>query len=162
MKLSLLVAMAENRVIGRDGELPWHLPADLRHFKKLTLDRAILMGRRTWESIGRPLPKRRSVVLSRRPGYEAVGAEVVPGLDEALELVAQDDEVFVIGGAELFADALARAERLYLTRVHAEVEGDVLMPPFAADSWKLIREEAHDADEHHAFAFTFQLYERSL
>ncbi len=158
--VSLLVAMAENRVIGNRGELPWRLPADLRRLKRLTTGHAIVMGRRTWESIGRPLPKRRSIVLSRRPGYELKGAEVVSSLDEALALAADDDEVFVIGGAELFAAALGRADRLYLTRVHAEVEGDVWMPSFEDGSWELVAEEAHGADERHAYAFTFEIYER--
>lgn len=160
MTVSLLVAMAENRVIGRDGDLPWHLPTDLKRFKRLTTGHAIVMGRRTWESIGRPLPKRRSIVVSRRPGYEAAGAEVASGLEEALALAADDDEVFVIGGAELFAAALDRADRLYLTRVHAEVEGDVRMPPFDDGSWELVAEESHGGDERHAYSFTFETYER--
>jgi len=173
MKVSLLVAMAENRVIGRDGDLPWHLPADLKRFKRLTTGHAIVMGRRTWESIGRPLPKRRSIVVSRRPdsvapppspkGDGAVeGVEVVSSLEEALALAEDDDEVFVIGGAELFAAALDRADRLYVTRLHAEVEGDVRMPSFEDGSWELVAEETHDADERHAYSFTFETYERKV
>lgn len=160
MKLSLILAMAENRVIGRGNDLPWHLPADLKRFKALTLDHAIVMGRRTFESIGRPLPRRRSIVISRDPAYAADGVEVAHSLDEALQLAAGDDEVFVIGGAAVFAAALPRADRLYLTRVHAEAEGDVTCPPLDDGSWKLLSEERHEADERHAYPFTFQVYER--
>jgi dihydrofolate reductase len=118
------------------------------------------MGRRTFESIGRPLPRRRSVVLSRDPEYRAAGAEVAAGLDEALALAAGEEEVFVIGGAAVFAAALPSAGRLYLTRVHAEVEGDVVCPPLDEGSWRLVEEERHAADERHAYPFTFQLYDR--
>lgn len=159
MTVSLILAMADNRVIGRDNELPWHLPADLRRFKKLTVGHAIVMGRRTWESIGRPLPRRRSIVVSRDPSYRAPGAEVAGSLEEALDLAADDDEVFVIGGAAVFAAALPRADRLYLTRVHAEVPGDVRCPPLGG-GWQLVEEERHEADERHVYPFTFQVYER--
>lgn len=161
MKISLILAMADNRVIGRDGDLPWHLPADLARFKKLTVGHTIVMGRKTFESIGRPLPRRRSVVVSRDPGYRAEGAEVAGSLEEALELTAGDGEVFVIGGAAVFAEALPRADRLYLTRVHAEVEGDVVCPPLDDGSWRMVGEERHEADERHAHPFTFQVYDRA-
>ena len=127
MSISIIVAASENGVIGRDGDLPWHLPADLKRFKKLTLRHAVVMGRKTYqsilESLGRPLPKRRSIVLSRDPGCQASGAEIASGLDQALKLAAGDDEIFVIGGASVFAEALPKADRLYLTRVHAEGRG---------------------------------------
>ncbi len=160
MKISLIVAMAENRVIGQDGDLPWHLPADLKRFKRLTVGHTLLMGRKTFESIGRPLPKRRSIVLSRNPDYQAPGAEVTTSLPRALELAAGDDEVFVIGGARVFEEALGAADRLHLTRVHAEVEGDVKLPEFDRGEWRLISEERHEADDRHAFPFTFEVYER--
>lgn len=160
MKVSLILAMADNRVIGRDGGLPWHLPADLARFKELTVGHTIVMGRKTFESIGRPLPRRRSVVLSRDPGYRAEGAEVAGSLEEALELAAEDGEVFVIGGAAVLAEALALAERLYLTRVHADVEGDVVCPPLDDGSWRIVQEERHAADQRHAYPFTFQVYDR--
>lgn len=170
MKISILVAVAENRVIGRDGQLPWHLPADLKLFKRLTVGHTVIMGRKTHESIverlGKPLPKRRSLVLSRDPAYRPSGVEVATSLDQALELAAGEEEatpegaereVFVIGGAAVFAEALARADRLYLTRVHAEVDGDVLFPEIDAKAWRLISEERHEADKRHAYPFSFQV-----
>ncbi len=163
MKISLLVAMSENRVIGRDGALPWHLPADLKRFKKLTLGHAVIMGRKTYlsivESLGRPLPKRRSFVLSRDPAYRAPGAEMASSLEQALEL-AGDAETFVIGGASVFAEARPLADRLYLTRVHAEVSGDVFFPEIDADSWHLVSEEYHPADDRHVYPFSFLVYEQ--
>ena len=165
MSISIIVAASENGVIGRDGALPWHLPADLKRFKKLTLGHAVIMGRKTYqsilESLGRPLPKRRSVVLSRDPDYQAPGAELASGLEQALALLAGDDETFVIGGASVFAEALPKADRLYLTRVHAEVEGDVFFPEVDLSSWNLISEERHEADDRHAYPFSFLDYERS-
>jgi len=160
MKLSLILAMAENRVIGRGNDLPWHLPDDLRRFKALTTGHAIVMGRKTFESIGRALPRRRSIVISRDPEYAAEGVEVAHSLDEAIELAAGDDEVFVIGGAAVFAAAVTAADRVYLTRVHAEIAGDVFCPPLDDGSWKLVSEERHEADDRHAWPFTFQVWER--
>lgn len=164
MKISLVVAMSENRVIGRDGDLPWHLPADLKHFKKLTLGHVVIMGRKTHQSIiaslGRPLPKRRSLVLSRDPAYRAPGVEVVSSLDQALDLTAAEPEVFVIGGAAVFAAALPRTDVLHLTLVHAEVEGDVFFPPLDTESWELVSEERHEADERHVYPFSFLTYRR--
>ncbi len=162
MKLSIIVAAAENRVIGRDGGLPWHLSKDLKRFKKLTLGHALVMGRKTFESIGRPLPRRRSVVLSRDPVYRPPGAETAGSLEGALERLARDGEaeVFVIGGAEVFAEALPLAERLYLTRVHARVEGDVCFPEFDPAAWRLVSSERHDADDRHAYPFSFEIWER--
>ena len=159
MRISLIVAMAENRVIGRDGRLPWHLPKDLKRFKKLTVGHPMVMGRKTFESIGRPLPKRRSLVLSRDPAYRPPGAEVAASLPEALARLAADEEAFVIGGARVFAEALPLAERLYLTLVHAEVAGDVRFPEIDAAAWKLLASERHTADDRHAYDFSFLCYE---
>ncbi len=182
MRISLLVAVAENGVIGRDGRLPWHLPADLKRFKKLTLGHVVIMGRKTHESIverlGRPLPKRRSIVLSRDPCYSGggqtqhrsgggqtqhrcpPGVEVASSLEQALELASAEPTAFVIGGAGLFAEALPLADCLYLTRVHAEVEGDVFFPEIDAESWRLVSEERHEIDERHRHAFSFLVYDR--
>ncbi len=173
MKIYLLVAAAENGTIGRDGRLPWHLPADLKRFKKLTVGHTVIMGRKTHESIverlGRPLPKRRSLVLSRDLGYSggaqmqhrsAPGVEVAASLEQALEMAADETEVWVIGGAAVFAEALPRAGRLYLTRVHAEVEGDVFFPEIDAEAWRLISEERHEADARHQYGYSFQIFER--
>lgn len=147
-------------MIGRDGAVPWHLPADLRHFKQLTTGHTVIMGRRTFESVGRPLPDRRNVIVTRDPTYRAAGAVVAPGLDEALALAADEPEVFVVGGAELYRLALPRADRMYLTIVHAEVPGDTYFPPFDPDEWHLEREERHTTDARHAHPFTFRCYVR--
>jgi len=160
MKISLIVAMAENRVIGEGNDLPWHLPADLKRFKALTIGHVIVMGRKTFESIGRPLPRRHSVVITRNPEYRAPGVSVVHSLEQALDQAAGEDEVFVIGGAAIFAQALPRADRLYLTLVHAEPPGDVVFPPLPADQWTLVEEQPHPADERHAWPYTFRRYER--
>jgi len=143
-KIALIVAVSENGVIGRDNQLPWHLPADLKRFKQLTTGHAVIMGRKTFESIGKPLPLRRNIVITRRKNWNADGIEVAHSLDEAIGLAASDDEVFILGGAEVFRDALPRANTLYLTRVHATVDGDVYFPPVDWSQWQLIEEERHD------------------
>jgi dihydrofolate reductase len=167
--VSILVAVAENAVIGRDGDLPWRLPADLRFFKRVTMGHHLIMGRKTWASIGRPLPGRTMVVLTRDPGLELPGVRVAHALPEALALAraAGDSEAFVIGGAEVFALALPLADRLYLTRVHADVQGDVCFPApvhdgrwLAEHRWVEVAREEHAADDHHAFAFTLLTFER--
>jgi dihydrofolate reductase len=158
--VSLVLAMSENRVIGLDGGLPWHLPKDLQHFKKLTVDHTVIMGRKTFDEIKHPLANRRNVVVSRNPEFQPRGVTVVPSLEEALALGATEREVFVIGGGEIFRLALPRADRLYLTVVHATVEGDTYFPAFDATAWALEDEERYEADEKHAYAFTFRTYSR--
>lgn len=158
--LSLILARADNGVIGRHNDLPWHLPDDLKHFKRLTLDHAILMGRKTWQSIGRPLPRRRSLVLSRDPLFSAEGAEVFPQLTSALAAV-DGSPIFVIGGAGLFAETLPLADDLHLTRVHAEVEGDVVLDALDLSSWRRLSAEPHPRDERHAHPFTFEHWRRA-
>ena len=153
--------MAENRVIGRDGGLPWRLPDDLKHFKRLTVDHTVIMGRKTFDEIRRPLANRRNVVISRNPDFRPPGATVVPSLREALALGATEREVFVIGGGEIYRLALPVADRIYLTVVHAEVDGDTWFPAFErSDGWVLVSEETHARDARHAHAFTFRTYER--
>jgi dihydrofolate reductase len=158
--LSLIVAMSEGGVIGHHGKVPWHLPDDLRRFKQLTMGHPLIMGRRTLASIGGPLPGRRCIVLSRDRAYRAEGVESAPDLATALARVADAPEVFVIGGAEVYRDALPRADRLYLTLVHAAIPGDVRFPTFDPTAWTLAEETFHPADARHAHAFTFQRYER--
>jgi dihydrofolate reductase len=158
--LSLICAVARNGVIGREGRLPWHLPDDLAHFKRTTLGRPVIMGRRTWESLGRALPGRRNLVVTRTPGYAAPGAEVFASLDAALAACGEASDPVVIGGAELYAAALPRAQRIYLTRVHADVEGDVFFPPFAADDFAEVARVEHAADARHAHAFSIVTLER--
>ena len=159
--LTLIAALARNRVIGRDNRLPWHLPADLRFFKRTTMGKPLLMGRRTWESIGRPLPGRRMIVLSRDSDYQVPGCAVARSLDEAVELAGAVPEIMVVGGATLYQQTLPRAERLYLTRVEADVPGDAWFPEWSERDWRLVWEEAHPADVDHAWPYRFQRLERA-
>ena len=160
MIVSLVAAMSENRVIGRNGQLPWHLPADLKYFKKLTVDHTVIMGRKTFDEIKRPLDNRRNVVITRNRGFQPHGVTVVPSLDEALALAATEEEVFSVGGGEIFRLALPRADRLYLTVIHAHIEGDTFFPPFDSDGWVLEDEDRHEPDDKHAYAFSFRRYRR--
>ncbi|MDX1605758.1 MAG: type 3 dihydrofolate reductase, partial [Candidatus Competibacterales bacterium] len=160
MILSLVVAMAENRVIGHDGGMPWHLPADLRHFRQLTLGRPVVMGRRTHESIGRPLPGRHNIVLSRRPGYRAEGCTVVASLAQAEQMAGEVEELMIIGGGELYRQALPRARRIYLTEVHARPEGTVRFPELDRSEWRELRRETHPADDRHPHPYSFVWLER--
>jgi dihydrofolate reductase len=157
---SLIVAAAENGVIGRGNRLPWHLPADLAHFKRTTLGHPVIMGRRTWESIGKPLPGRRNIVVSRTPGFIAPGCEVATDLAAAYALCGEEPEAFVIGGAKLYEAALPGADRIYLTRVLAGVDGDSRFPDLRPDAWdeKLLGEQP--ADERNAHGLRFLLLER--
>jgi dihydrofolate reductase len=160
--LTVIVAVAENGVIGRENDLPWRLPADLKRFKRLTMGHPIVMGRRTWESIGRPLPGRTSVVLTRRDDFALPEGVLRAGsLDDALEHLAGEEEVFVIGGASVYAEALPRADRVQLTRVHAEPPGDVRFPGLEASRWRAVAEERHVRDDRHEHDFTFFTYERA-
>ncbi len=162
MRLSLIAAVADNGVIGRAGRLPWHLPADLERFRRLTAGHWLLMGRRTYESIGRPLPERVLVVLTRRPFAAPGGVRCAKSLEQALELLeaSGDAEPFVAGGAEVYGETLPRASRLYLTRVRAAVEGDTYFPELDWDAWRLVSEQAHPADARHAYPMSFRVYER--
>lgn len=162
MILSLIAAVAENGVIGRGNRLPWRLPEDLKRFKALTWGHTLLLGRRTFESIGRPLPGRRSVVLSGDPAWTPPpGVDRARDLEEALALCAEEDEVFAAGGEAVYRAALPRAARFYLTRVHADVDGDRRFPPWDPSEWTLVEEEAHPADDRHPYPFTFLTYRRS-
>jgi dihydrofolate reductase len=164
MRISIIVAVADNGVIGREGTLPWHLADDLRRFKQLTMGHTIVMGRRTWESIGRPLPGRRMIVVSRRGNYQTNGQDVAMArsLDDALKAAESkgDSEVFIVGGAELYREILPRADRLYITRVHANVEGDTVFPNTDFSQWRQVQSAAHSADAKNEFPFTFEIYER--
>ena len=158
--VSLLVAAAENGVIGRDNGLPWRLPDDLRHFKALTLGKPVLMGRRTFEAIGRPLPGRTNLVLTRRPGWRAEGVTTVRSVAEAVAAAGAAPELVVAGGAEIYALALPLARRIYLTRVHACVEGDAVFPTPESSQWREVQRQEHPADERHAYAMSFLTLER--
>jgi dihydrofolate reductase len=162
MSLSILVAVAKNGVIGCQGDLPWHLSADLRRFKRLTMGRAIVMGRKTWESIGRPLPGRQMLVVSRQQAYQTDGVQIARSLPQALEMAREsgDLEPFVVGGAEIYRLALPLATRLYLTRVLAEVEGDTHFPEIIEADWQLVASESHQDDAKNDHPFRFETYER--
>jgi dihydrofolate reductase len=158
--VSLIVAAAANDVIGVDNRLPWHLPQDLRRFRAITLGKPIVMGRRTHESIGRPLPGRRNIVLSRRPGYAAEGCEAVAGLDAALALAGDAEEVMVIGGAALYREALPLAGRIYLTRLHRAFVGDTRFPSLDNADWRAVQREDFPADGERELGYSYLTLER--
>lgn len=163
VRLALIAAVARNGTIGRDGALPWRLSADLRRFKRLTSGHAILMGRRTWESIGRPLAGRLNIVVTRQASLAVPeGVAVAHALEEGIRLAAEAgyEEVFVIGGASLYAEALPLADRLHLTEVEAEVEGDVAFPPWDRGEFDVVEEETVPADERNEHPSTYRLYVR--
>ncbi|MEY4378071.1 MAG: hypothetical protein RJB26_2621 [Pseudomonadota bacterium] len=153
--LTLIAAVGHHGVIGVAGGLPWRLPADLLHFKALTLGKPVLMGRRTWDSLGRPLPGRRNLVVTRQAGFVAAGADVFTTVADALAAVADQPEVMVIGGGELYTQLLPLATALELTEVAATVDGDAFFPAFDAAEWPEVSREAHAADERHAHAYSF-------
>ncbi|HEY6824359.1 MAG TPA: dihydrofolate reductase, partial [Steroidobacteraceae bacterium] len=154
------VAMAQNGVIGRDNTLPWRLPEDLKRFKSFTLGKPILMGRKTFESIGRPLPERTNFVLTRDRGWSAAGVTVAHSVEEALARAAGSEELVAIGGAEVYRLVLPFARRIYLTHVHADVPGDTYFPEFDATQWADVECRMHPADERHAYPVTFVTLER--
>jgi len=157
--LCLIAAMDRDRLIGRDNALPWRLPEALRHFKETTLGKPVIMGRKTWESLGRPLPGRRNIVVSRNAGYQANGGELAGSLEAALALTADADEVFVIGGAELYRQALPLANRLYLTEIDASHDGDAWFPELPMGEWRETSRDVRISDN--GLAFAFVRYERS-
>jgi dihydrofolate reductase len=159
-RLELVVAMDRNGAIGHRNALPWRLPADLKRFRLLTTGHSIVMGRRTWESIGRPLPDRQSIVLSRRADFVASGAQVARTLDEALALARLPDPVFCIGGAEIFALALPRASRIHVTRIDAEFPGDTFFPVWDTAQWRETARETHAPGDGVAFDYAFITYDR--
>lgn len=159
-RISIVVAVAENGVIGRANGLPWRLPEDLKHFKAVTMGKPVLMGRRTYESIGRPLPGRRNIVLTRAADWSAPGVEVVHDLATALECAGAVPEAAVIGGAELFRQTLPLAQRIHLTRVHADIEGDTFMPPIDWSAWREVERTRREPDERNAHPMSFSTLER--
>ena len=160
-RISLLVAASENGVIGRDNGMPWHLPDDLKHFKTLTLAKPVLMGRRTFESIGRPLPGRTNLVLTRTPNWSVAGVTVVADLDAALRAAGAAPELVVAGGAQVYALALPRATRIYLTRIHAVIDGDTRLPDINLLEWQETARQLHPADARHPYAMSFVTLERT-
>jgi dihydrofolate reductase len=159
-RICLIAALAANRVIGRNNALPWHLPADLKRFKALTTGHPVLMGRKTHESIGRPLPGRRNLIITRNRGYGAPGCEIVHSLDDAIAACRGDREIFVIGGAELYRESLPRAHCLEFTEIRAEVEGDAWFPEISMAQWRETGREMHTGETGVSFRYDFVRYER--
>lgn len=158
--ISIIVAASANGVIGVQGELPWRLSADLKRFKELTMGKPIVMGRLTWESIGRPLPGRQNIVITRQADFEASGADVVTTPADALRAAGDVDEIMIIGGGQVYDLFLPKASRVYLTRVDAEVEGDAWFPALAESLWEQTSSEPHAADDSNEYSFEFQTYQR--
>lgn len=160
MKLSMIAALAKNRVIGKDNKMPWHLPADLQFFKKTTMGSPIIMGRKTYDSIARPLPGRLNIVLSRDKKLQIDGCTVVDSLQRALEAAKGHNEVFITGGSHLYNSYLENADRLYLTLIDQEFEGDTFFPDYTQYQWKQIRKETHRAEEKNPHSYTFLILDR--
>ena len=163
MNISLVVAAANNNGIGKDGKMPWHLPNDLKHFKNVTWGMPVVMGRKTFASIGsKPLPGRKNIVITRQPGWNAEGVSIVNSVDAAASLAEELNykEIFIIGGGQIYMIAFDRANKIYMTRIRAELEGDTYFPVIEKDDWKLVSKTDNPADEKHAYAFSFQLWER--
>lgn len=159
--ITLIAAMSENRVIGKSGDLPWRLPDDMKFFMRTTRGHHVIMGRKTWESMEGALKDRTNIVITRQKNYSAEGAIVVHTLDEALRQSPLDtEEVFIIGGEAIFAAALPVAQRMYLTHVHTDVDGDAYFPEFDEENWRVVNEEHHPADEKHSYVFTIRQYRR--
>lgn len=164
MTISLLVAMDEKRGIGKAGKLPWHLSADLRRFRELTMGHHLIAGRKTFESIGKPLTGRHTIVVTRNSNFKHEGCFVAGSVEDAIALARErgETEAFVIGGAEIYARALAAADRIYLTQVHADVDADTFFPEFDRSAWIETQHIDHPADEKNQYAFTFRLLERGV
>lgn len=160
MMISMIAAMAHNRVIGIHNRLPWHLPADFRHFKAVTMGKPVVMGRRTYESIGRPLPGRINVVISRNPDLQIEGCIIAASLDDAIARLQGHEELMIIGGASFYEQVLPRADRLYLTLVDADVDGDAFFPEYHRDQWREVSREAHAADDRNPYRYSFVTLDR--
>ncbi|MFC5076608.1 Dihydrofolate reductase type 3 [Vibrio thalassae] len=159
MIISMIAAMAENRVIGKDNQMPWHLPADFMWFKKCTMGKPVIMGRKTYESIGRPLPGRQNIVVSRNSDLRIDGVETVTSLEQALSLVSNLEEVMIIGGGSFYEHCLPIANKLYLTYIDANVDGDTQFPDWGA-GWRQVYSEQYQADEKNAYDMQFVILER--
>jgi dihydrofolate reductase len=158
--VSIIEAMGNNRELGFKNKLLWHLPDDLQRFKELTRGHTVIMGRKTYDSIGRPLPERKNIIITRNPDYEAPGCTFADSMEAALAEAKDDPEIFIIGGAEIYKLALPYADRLYLTLVDAQPEADVFFPEFNESEWQLIKTEPHGKDEKHPYSFVFKIYEK--
>lgn len=163
MIISLVVAASENNVIGRNNQLLWHLPKDMKFFKNVTWAMPVVMGRKTFESMGsKPLTGRKNILITRKTGWKAEGVSVVNSVDDAIALAGDGNykEIFIIGGGEIYKNCFQKADKVYMTRVHAELEGDTFFPMIEKNDWKLVNNTDNPADEKHAYPFSFQLWER--
>lgn len=154
--IAIVVAVAENNVIGKDNQLIWHLPADLKHFKQITMGHPILMGRKTYESIGKPLPGRTSIIITRQEDYKAEGCVVVNSVEEAIKEAKQlDEQAHIIGGAEIYKQSLHLTDTIYLTRIHHSFDGDTYFPEIKEEEWEAVSEEHHEPDEKNKYSYSF-------
>lgn len=160
MNITLIAAMAKNRVIGKDNQLIWHFPEDLKHFKRLTSGHHVVMGRKTFESVGRPLPNRTNIIVTRQANYKAEGCLIAHSLDEAIALVENDAQPFIVGGAEIYKQALEIAKTIELTIIDGEYDGDSFFPEFDMNIWKLARGEKKEADDKHIHPYEFLTYKK--
>ena len=160
MKISIIAAMTDDHVIGIENRLPWNLPADMKWFRQQTLGKPVLMGRKTYDSIGRPLPGRRNIIISRDSSLALEGCEVVNRIETALERCSDVEELMIIGGASFYQQTLPQADRLYLTRVHANIKGDAYFPPINPTEWREVEHSDHTADAHNSFCYSFTILER--
>lgn len=166
IRLALMAAKSRNNVIGRNNKLPWYLPNDLKYFKRVTFGKPVIMGRKTWDSLGKPLPGRANIVITRQADFQAEGAKVVPTLEAAREmaenvaLIDGQDEAVVMGGAEIYALALPQVDRLYLTEVHAQVEGDTFFPEYDTSQWQEVGRDDFTAEGPNPYDYSFVVYER--
>lgn len=162
MTISLVVAAATNNAIGKDGKMPWHLPGDMKHFKNVTWGMPVVMGRKTFESLGKVLSGRKNIVITRQPGWHADGVVPVKNIEDALFVAKETDakEVMVIGGGEIYRTLFDKASRIYLTRVEAEPEGDTFFPSLHSEEWYLVSQQNHEADDKNAYNYSFQIWER--
>lgn len=159
-QLHLIVAHARNGVIGKEGKLPWYLPEDLKHVKRTTLGKPVIMGRKTWESLGRPLPGRRNIVVTRQTGFTAEGAEVYSNLQDAVAAVKDEPIAFIMGGAQIYAEAMPQIEVAHITVLNADFEGDAFFKPLTDDEWNLVEEATFPATDTHPYSFSIRRYER--
>ena len=160
MIVSQIAAMSENHVIGKNNQLLWHMPEDLKHFKNTTSGHTVIMGRKTFDSVGKPLPRRRNIIITRQ-NITIEGCEVVNSIEAALALCAGDDEVFIVGGAEIYKQSLHLTNRVYLTIIHHYFEGDSFFPQLSQNDWKEVSHENHPVDDKNAFPYSFITYQRA-
>lgn len=159
-KITLIVAAAENNAIGKNNQMPWHLPNDFKYFKGTTRGHSIIMGRKTFESIGRPLPERRNIVLTRDQNYINPDIDVANSVGEVLTYCRDEREIFIIGGANVYSQFLPLAQKVHLTRVHTNIDGDAFFPELPPHDWQLVSQDKHGEDEKHPFDYTFEIWEK--